>query len=150
MFELNLPPADMKLRRQAGKDYVFDPLRRRYVRLTPEEFVRQRFIEYLTVYLRYPRNRLANEVNIALDDTVKRCDTVLYDEQLQPLMIIEYKAPTVTIDQTVFDQIARYNMVLRVPWLVVSNGISHYCCRVDFDKCTYSFMAGVPEADDLK
>jgi hypothetical protein len=150
MVELNLPPAALKLRCRSGKDYVFDSLRRRFVRLTPEEYVRQRFIEYLATHLNYPRQRLANEVCIELGGMVKRCDTVLYDEQLRPLMIIEYKAPTVEIDQAVFDQIARYNMTLRVPWLVVSNGLAHYCCRIDFENGSYSFMPDIPDMSELR
>jgi predicted type IV restriction endonuclease len=145
MQKLNLPHTELKINRQNGKDYVFDSLRRRFVRLTPEEFVRQHFINYLINHLKYPQGRLANEVNIELGNVQKRCDTVLYDETLNPLLLVEYKAPTVEITQTVFDQIARYNMTLNVPWLIVSNGIRHFCCRIDRENGTCIFEKEIPE-----
>jgi len=131
MHPLNLPPADLKIRRQDDKDYVFDRLRKQFVRLTPEEWVRQHFIHYLIQEKHYPEGLLANEVCISLGAVNRRCDTVLYDTFLQPQMIIEYKAPSVNISQKTFDQIMRYNYRLKVPWLMVSNGLQHYCCRVD-------------------
>ncbi|GHT66972.1 hypothetical protein AGMMS50239_29330 [Bacteroidia bacterium] len=150
MLELNLPPAELKIRKENGKTYVFDRLRKSYVRLTPEEFVRQHFVSFLITHKNYPQSRLANEIGIELGNVKKRCDTVLYDEYLHPLMIIEYKAPSITIKQNTFDQIARYNMSLNVPWLVVSNGLQHYCCRVDNETGTYSFCKEIPEHDELR
>jgi Type I restriction enzyme R protein N terminus (HSDR_N). len=149
MSVLNLPPAEMKIRKQEGKDYVFDPLRKQYVRLTPEEFVRQQFVSYLIRQKKYPSGRLANEVQISLGSVARRCDTVLYDELLQPLMIIEYKAPSVEIDQTVFDQIARYNRTLDVPWLIISNGMRHFCCRIDKEKGEVVFEKEIPDFQEL-
>ncbi|GHS99192.1 hypothetical protein FACS189421_09180 [Bacteroidia bacterium] len=131
MSGLNLPPVDLKIKKQENKDYVFDCLRKQYVRLTPEEWVRQHFIRYLIEYKNYPKGLLANEVCITLGNLNRRCDTVLYDSFLQPQMIIEYKAPSVPVGQKTFDQIVRYNSSLKVPWLIVSNGIQHYCCRID-------------------
>ncbi|MDL2323486.1 type I restriction enzyme HsdR N-terminal domain-containing protein [Bacteroidales bacterium OttesenSCG-928-A17] len=147
MFDLNLPPADLKIRNQEGKEYVFDPLRKQYVRLTPEEFVRQRFVSYLLSHKNYPSGRLANEVQISLGNVTKRCDTILYDDFLQPLMIIEYKAPSVCINQKTFDQIARYNMSLNVPWLIISNGIQHFCCRIE--KGEVIFAEEIPDSKEL-
>ena len=98
----------------------------------------------------YPQSRMANEIGIELGNVKKRCDTVLYDEFLRPLMIIEYKAPSVTINQNTFDQITRYNMRLNVPWLIVSNGIQHYCCRVDYENGKSLFCKEIPEYDELK
>lgn len=149
MLELNLPPAELKIKEKNGKAYVFDRLRKLYVRLTPEEFVRQHFISFLITQKNYPQSRLANEAGIELGNVKKRCDTVLYDEYLYPLMIIEYKAPSVIIKQNTFDQIARYNMSLRVPWLVVSNGIQHYCVRIDYESGKYLFYNEIPEYSAL-
>jgi hypothetical protein len=149
MQKLNLPEMSLNIRRQDGRDYIFDPLRRRFVHCTPEEFVRQTFISFLVNCLNYPEGRLANEVCIVLGNTKKRCDTVVYDEYLQPVMIIEYKAPTVEISQDVFDQIARYNMTLNVPWLVVTNGIRHFCCHVNRENRTHKFETEIPEYDRL-
>jgi len=150
MSGLNLPPADLKIRKQEGKDYILDSLRKQYVRLTPEEFVRQHFVSYLIHHKNYPSGRLANEIQIFLGNVTKRCDTVLYDELLQPLMIIEYKAPSIEIDQRVFDQIARYNMTLNVPWLIVSNGIRHFCCRIDREKQKVVFEKEIPDFEELR
>lgn len=147
--ELNLPFSEMKIKIINGKEYVWDSLRRQFVRLTPEEFVRQQFLSYLITDRNYPENRLANEISIALGNVQKRCDTVLYDEYLQPLMIIEYKAPSVTINQKTFDQIVRYNMTLQVPWLIVSNGLQHYCCYVNKEKREYTFEKDIPLYEKL-
>jgi type I site-specific restriction endonuclease len=117
--------------------------------LTPEEFVRQHFLSFLITHKHYPQSRMANEIGIELENVKKRCDTVLYDEYLQPLMIIEYKAPSVVIGQNTFDQITRYNMSLCVPWLIVSNGIHHYCCRVDYEKKECFFYKEIPEYEKL-
>ena len=131
MSDLNLPLADLKIKEQRGKATVFDRLRKQYVRLTPEEWVRQHFIHYLIEHKGYPEGLLANEVDVSLGNVSKRCDTVLYDTFLQPRMIIEYKAPTVAVSQKTFDQILRYNLSLHAPWLIVSNGLQHFCCSVD-------------------
>ena len=145
MVQLNLPAAELRIKKQNGKEYVFDRLRKQLVRLTPEEFVRQQFISFLIEYKGYPSGRMANEIEIVLGNVRKRCDTVLYDIYLQPLMIIEYKAPSVAISQKIFDQIARYNLALQVPWLIVSNGIRHFCCRLDKEKKEYVFINEIPE-----
>ncbi|MDR0865582.1 MAG: type I restriction enzyme HsdR N-terminal domain-containing protein [Candidatus Symbiothrix sp.] len=150
MSGLNLPSADLHIRKQGEKDYVFDRLRKQYVRLTPEEFVRQHFIHYLIVYKGYPEGLLANEVSIELGNVNRRCDTVLYDKHLQAQMIIEYKAPVIAINQTIFDQIARYNMSLQVPWLIVSNGLQHFCCHIDKEKGEYTFLKDIPPYDELR
>ena len=148
MTPLNLPFAELKTKTQNGKVYVFDCLRKQFVRLTPEEYIRQQFVSFLIEHKAYPSGRLANEVGIVVGSVRKRCDTVLYDSYLQPLMIIEYKSPTIPINQKTFDQIARYNLALQVPWLIVSNGIQHFCCRLDGDE--YIFVNEIPEYDRVK
>lgn len=149
MFELNLPKAPFKITNKNGKKYIFDVLRRKYVALTPEEWVRQHFTHFLLHDKGYPQGLLANEVQLCLNGTKKRCDTVLYDKRLSAQMIVEYKAPTVPITQAVFDQITRYNMVLHVAFLVVSNGLSHYCCRIDYATRTYAFLPEIPSYAEL-
>jgi hypothetical protein len=148
MTGLNLPPADLKIRKQENKEYVFDRLRKHYVRLTPEEWVRQHFIHYLIEYKHYPEGLLVNEVSIGLGNLTRRCDTVLYDSFLQPRMIIEYKAPSVTISQKTIDQIVRYNLSLHVSWLIISNGVRHYCCHIN-DAGEYRFVNDIPEYASL-
>lgn len=144
--KLNLPPTRLSMKCCAdGVMRVYDPLRRKYVALTPEEWVRQHFVAHMVGALGFPETLLANEVAITLNGTSRRCDTVVYSRQgLKPLAIVEYKAPHVVITQRVFDQISRYNMVLRVPWLFVSNGLGHYCCRVDYDAGRCVFLTELP------
>ncbi|MDR1783545.1 MAG: type I restriction enzyme HsdR N-terminal domain-containing protein [Dysgonamonadaceae bacterium] len=150
MTELNLPDIELNIKQIKGKNYVFDPLRNNFVRLTPEEFVRQHFTAFLINQKNYPKNRMANEIEITLGNLHRRCDTVVYDEFLQPLMIVEYKAPSVALSQQTFDQISRYNMSLAVPWLAVSNGIAHYCCKIDVKNREYAFLKDIPDYKDLK
>ena len=145
MLSLNLPAFDAKIAEKEGKNFIFDILRHRYVALTPEEWVRQHFVHFLINYKRYPSVLMANEVQIRLNATQKRCDTVLYRRDLTARMIMEYKAPTVSIKQNVFDQITRYNMVMKVDYLIVSNGIQHYCCKMDYERNRYAFLSDIPE-----
>lgn len=149
MLQLNLPSAALKITRKENRDYVFDTLRKKYVALTPEEWVRQNFVHFLIRYKNYPVGLLANEVQISLNSTKKRCDTVLYNRNLTARMIIEYKAPSVNITQEVFNQITRYNIVLKVDYLIVTNGINHYCCKVDYRNNSYSFLRDIPEYSEL-
>ncbi|MDE6491453.1 MAG: type I restriction enzyme HsdR N-terminal domain-containing protein [Muribaculaceae bacterium] len=144
MCRLNLPPFPMNLRRNAGGDtLIYDRLRRRFVVLTPEEWVRQHFTAYL-MQLGYPQSLMANEVGLSLNGTRRRCDTVVWDNHGQPAVIVEYKAPSVAISQPVFDQIVRYNMVLQARLLMVSNGMRHFCCEIDHLSGSYRFMHEIP------
>jgi len=149
MFALNLPVFEYKIRQHEGKNQIFDPLRRKFVVLTPEEWVRQHFVNYLIVDKSFPAGRISNECNINLNGQKRRCDTVLYNEHLQPLVIVEYKAPEITINQTVFNQIAAYNMVLKVKYLIVSNGLKHYCCRMDYENQKVEYIDAIPDYKDL-
>lgn len=144
MQALNLPPFDARIDTKEGKHFILDVIRRRYVALTPEEWVRQHFVHYLITYKGFPRTLMANEVQLSLNGTKKRCDTVLYKRDLTAQMIVEYKAPDVKITQAVFDQIGRYNLVLHVDYLVVSNGLCHYCCRMDYEHNSYKFLPDIP------
>ena len=148
-MEINLPPYDIKLREQDGKRQIFDFLRRRYVALTPEEWVRQHFVNYLLNHKGYPKGLLTNEVELRVGDKKLRGDTLLYNRDTTPQMIIEYKAPQIEITQHVFDQIAVYNHLLHVDYLVISNGMQHYCCRMDYEKREYSFLRNIPNYSEL-
>ncbi len=141
---LNLPPIELRLRMEENILKVFDPLRKKYVALTPEEYVRQHFTAWMTDHFGYPASLMSNEVSMILNDTRRRCDTVIFRSDGSPLVIVEYKAPTVAITQNVFDQIARYNMVLRSRYLIVSNGMRHFCCEMDYEKSSYSFLPQIP------
>ena len=135
---------DKKITKKDNKAFILDVIRRQYVALTPEEWVRQHFIHFLIGHKNYPQSLMANEVQLKLNGMSRRCDTVVYDRTLRPRVIIEYKAPTVNITQKVFDQICRYNIVLQVDYLIVSNGITHYCCKVDYNTRSYSFLKEIP------
>lgn len=142
-MQVNLPDADIQLRKDPdGKVRLYDPLRRTWLVVTPEEWVRQHFVSFLINHRAYPASRIANEISISLNSTSKRCDTVVYAPDLTPAAIIEYKAPDVALTQRVFDQIARYNIVMKVPLLIVSNGLRHYACRIDGASC--SFLPDIP------
>ena len=149
MLSLNLPVFDTKINVRNGKNVIFDVIRKRYVALTPEEWVRQHFVHYLVAHKHYPPGLVANEISLTLNGTAKRCDTVVYDRQARPRVIVEYKAPHIEITQAVFDQITRYNMVLKVDYLIVSNGMQHYCCRMDYEHQSYIFLQDIPDYNNL-
>lgn len=130
------------------KRTIFDVLRQRYVALTPEEEVRQHFIHHLITEKGYPQNLLANELNITLNGTSKRCDSVLFSPTLEPVMIIEYKAPRVQITQQVFEQILRYNIVLKVKYLVLYNGVQLVVCQIDSQN-QVKILPSMPDYQDL-
>lgn len=149
MLELNLPPYEKKITKKDDKPFILDVIRRQYVALTPEEWVRQNFVHFLIEYKGYPQSLMANEVQLKLNGMSRRCDTVVYDRTLRPRVIVEYKAPSVSITQKVFGQICRYNMVLQVDYLIVSNGLAHYCCRIDYPTRSYTFLQEIPEYQSL-
>lgn len=147
---LNLPVADLNIKNQDGRLMVMDSLRRKFVALTPEEYVRQSFTAFLADTLGYPRGLMANEVSLTLNGMNRRCDTLISDRKAQPLMIVEYKAPDVVITQDVFDQIARYNMVIGATYLTVSNGMHHYCCRYSDSDGKYCFLPSIPTFQSIE
>lgn len=146
---LNLPPATLRLRHGEKGDEIHDPLRGKWLVLTPEEWVRQNFTSWLIESFGYPAGLMANEIAVTLNGTSKRCDTVVYNRAARPIMIVEYKAPHIAITQKVFEQIARYNIVLKVKYLIVSNGLHHYCCVLDETSGRYKFLKEIPHYDSL-
>lgn len=149
MIELNLPFFEAKISEQDGKRTIWDPIRKTWTALTPEEQVRQAFVSYLINYKGVPLSHIANEQTIDLNGMKRRCDSVVYNRAGNPAVIVEYKSPAVTITQKVFDQISRYNIVLRVDYLMVSNGLKHYCVRMNYDAGTYSFLTDIPDYSQL-
>ena len=150
MQQLNLPPFNIKVAEREGQTTIYDFLRHRYLRLTPEEWVRQHFTHFLVEHKGYPTALLANEVTIDVNGVARRCDSVLYKAAGgMPRMIIEYKAPHIHITQSVFQQIYSYNSVLRADYLIVSNCINHYCCHVDYDNMRVDFLKDIPNYIEL-
>ncbi|MBE9481697.1 MAG: type I restriction enzyme HsdR N-terminal domain-containing protein [Bacteroidetes bacterium] len=149
MYKLNLPEYNFKIRKSNQKLEIFDRFRKKYVALTPEEWVRQNFIKYLISEKYFPESLIIVEKSLTLNQMQKRADIVVYTNKGTPKLIVECKAPEVKITQKTFDQIARYNMTLQVDYLIVTNGIIHYCCRIDFINKTYSFLKKIPEYNEI-
>lgn len=149
MTRLNLPPFEIKLRGTKAQPQIFDILRKKYIALTPEEWVRQHFVHFLVEHKGYPAALMANEIQLKVGEKTLRADSVLYSRELKPRMIIEYKAPHIPITQKVFDQISIYNMLLHVDYLVVSNGLQHYICKMDYYDKKYLFLEDIPDYEEL-
>lgn len=149
MIRLNLPSFKIKLSGTIQKPMIYDILRRKHVALTPEEWVRQHFIHYMIECKSYPASLMANEVCLKYGSKSLRADTVLYNRSLKPIMIMEYKAPDIAITRNVFDQISAYNLLLRVDYLIMSNGMQHYCCKMDYDRRSYTFLTDIPDYPDI-
>lgn len=145
MQELNLPVYDFRIKIEGTKKYIFDLIRKRFVLLTPEEWVRQHFIRYLSKEKKYPESLMAVEKQITLNGKLFRFDLLVYHRNGQPLLIAEFKAPGVKISQDTFDQVVRYNMALKVERVVVSNGMQHFVCEIDYETNSYRFLKEVPE-----
>ena len=145
MQRLNLPREyTFDLRSQHGKPQILDPFRRRFVALTPEEWVRQNFAQFLVQNLGYPRGHIAIEQALEYHGSQIRADIVVRQRSGEPLLIVECKAPEVNLRQTIFDQLARYNRVLQAQYLVVTNGLLHYCYAIDRDGQNHRFVKAIP------
>lgn len=150
MQPLHLPPFAIKLSGSKQHPQVFDILRRKYVALTPEEWVRQHFVHFLIEHKHYPPTLLGNEIQLRIGSKILRADSVLYDRQLHPLAIMEYKAPHVAITQRVFDQILAYNTLLGAPYLMVSNGLEHYACKLNTKSKKYLYLRDIPDYSEIE
>ena len=149
MEPLNLPAYDFPTRTIRGRKMVFDPIRKKYVRLTPEEWVRQHFVQYMVQELGYPAALIGIEWAFTYQGMGRRADVVVHDRRGQPVLMVECKAPDVPISQDTFDQVARYNRVIRARYLVVTNGYEHYACALDREQETYRFLDRLPFYDEL-
>lgn len=149
-MDLNLPYYSFRIKEHKGKKLIFDGFRRRWVMLTPEEWVRQNFARYLTEIKHFPASLVVIERSLRINQHDFRSDIVLFARTGIPIVVVECKAPEMKISQDVFDQIARYNMELRVSYLIVTNGLSHYCCRFDPDQLTYTFLPEIPDYLELE
>lgn len=148
--ELNFPFSKFRLKETENKLQIFDDARKKYVILTPEEWVRQNCLHYLRDKKGYPISLLAVEKGIKINNQNLRYDIVAYSKKAKPILLVECKAPEVKISQSTFDQIAAYNLELRVPFLLVTNGIQHFCCVSNFEKAKYDFLKEVPEFSSIK
>jgi hypothetical protein len=149
MQTLNLPAAGLKFRDQNGHPEVFDEFRKKYVVLTPEEWVRQHFIHYLVNEKHVPASLIHVEASLKYNRLAKRSDVLVYSRSGNPCLIVECKAPEVKITQAVFDQVAMYNMTMKVDYLVVTNGMEHFACIIDHEKRTYGFLKEIPDYEEM-
>jgi len=149
MRKLNLPEYDFRYRQEGGSQYVFDINRKRYVMLTPEEEVRQRFARFLVEEKEYPQALMMTEYALKLNQMTRRCDILVHKPAGHPAVLIECKAPEVKIRQSTFDQVARYNLVFKVKYLMVTNGLKHYCCYLDFETKKVEFLKDIPTYSEL-
>lgn len=144
MQRLNFDQYNFRLKSSENKILIFDEIRKKFVVLQPEEWVRQHVIKYLTLNKGYPKSLINVEKKLEVNGLVKRYDVVVFKKDGSILLIVECKAPAITIKQDTFDQIARYNMTLNADYLMVTNGISHYFCNMDYTNERYSFLAEIP------
>ena len=149
MQRLNLPTYSFNIQSRREREWIFDVFRRGWYLLTPEEWVRQNFARYLCDGLGYPESLLLLEHKITHNTLTRRCDVVIYNRMGQPVILVECKAPDVILNQKTFDQIARYNLVLGVNILLVTNGLNHYCIQMDPETFTYSFLGEIPSFRSL-
>jgi len=149
MRKLNLPEYEFRFRQEEESRFVLDIFRKRYVMFTPEEEVRQRFARYIIEEKEFPTALIMTEYSLKLNEMVRRCDILVHKPAGHPAVLVECKAPEVKITQDTFDQVARYNLVFNVKYLMVTNGLKHYCCYLDFATRKVEFMKEVPFYRDL-
>lgn len=138
-LELNLPKAELIIKNNS----IWDVLRKKYVKLTPEEWVRQHFIHYLITHLNWPIGLMASEHKVNYNNMAKRCDIVSFTKNLNPLLIVECKAPSIALNEDIFYQIAKYNFTLKAPFLILTNGIDHVMAFVNKDKKEIQYLENI-------
>ena len=144
MVKLNLPKYPYKVKNRENKLYIFDIIRKKYIVLTPEEWVRQHFVNYLILDKNYPKSIIAIEKQLNFNGLVKRTDILIFNKLGLPDIIVECKSPKIKISQDTFDQIARYNLKLNANYLIVTNGLQHYYCKLDHQNSRYIFLKEIP------
>lgn len=145
MINIQFPPPDFRIQATDGQEMIFDPFRKKYVVLTPEEWVRQNFLNYLVKSLEYPGALMSIEKEMHLGELRKRCDIVIYSREAAPWMIVECKEMGVPLGMPVLEQIVRYNMALPVPYLVITNGSNTWCCKLNAEEGNWVFESALPQ-----
>lgn len=135
----------LRLSKSGESTFVFDPIRRKDVALTPEELLRQLVLLYFLEEKKYPSQRIRSEVGIEVNGLRRRCDVVVFDAEVKPWLLVECKSPKIALDQKTFEQAARYNLRLRAPFLAVTNGLATYCCALDFEQKKFAYLAALPD-----
>ena len=148
MCQLNLPSFSFKFSEENGEKRIFDFFRKKFVTLTPEEWVRQNFLVWLHKHKEYPAGLIAVESSTKYNKLAKRADAIIYGNDGKPKMVIECKAPEVKITQDAFDQAARYNFSLKAEYITITNGLEHFCCKVDKQNA-WTFLDNIPDYKEL-
>ena len=149
-MELNLPGYEVKVREtENGDKEIFDTFRRKFVKLTPEEWVRQHFLHFLCDEKGYPPGLISVEKQLMVLGRSKRFDAVVFKKDGKPSVLIEFKASSVKLSQNVIQQVASYNFVIHADFLIVSNGLNHYCCKMDYENHTYHLISKIPQFEAL-
>lgn len=149
MHALNFPRFQFRMKEENGRNLIFDPVRKKYVALTPEEWVRQHLIAYLLMIKNVPLSLMGVEKQLLVNRMPKRFDVTVFSRQGRPLVLAECKAPTVELTEKVFDQIARYNLELQADYCIVTNGIATICCRMDYRNNAYVFIKEIPGFEEM-
>jgi hypothetical protein len=150
MIKLNLPEFEFTYKEKNKKRYIFDEIRRKYLVLSPEEWVRQNFVKYLVNNKNYPAALIVLEMPFIMNSTDKRSDIVIYNRKRKIVLLVECKSPDIPISQKIFDQAAGYNLKLDAKILVITNGISHYCCKPDYKNRKWIYLENIPDYNELK
>ncbi len=145
MQKLNFPEYNFKLKKQDGKKLIFDPIRKKYYVLTPEEWVRQHTLQYLILEKKHSVSLIAVEKELQINHTKRRFDIVVFNREMTPEILVECKAPTIRISQKTFDQANQYNWLLKAPYLFLTNGLKHYICQIDFEANQFKFLKELPQ-----
>ena len=149
MKTLNLPSYQFKLKTENKKTKIFDVIRKKYLVLTPEEWVRQHIIHFLIIEKGFPKSLIAVEKGLKLNRLQKRVDILIYSTKGEPIFMVECKAPNIPINQKVLDQIGRYNISFKLPYLLITNGLEHFCAKVDFKTERIEFLKDLPDYEKL-
>ncbi|GGK59207.1 MULTISPECIES: type I restriction enzyme HsdR N-terminal domain-containing protein [Flavobacteriaceae] len=144
MQQLNLPTYKFRFKSSENKLFIFDIIRKKYVVLTPEEWVRQHFVWFLIEEKKYPISLFAVEKKLTINKLTRRTDILIFNAEGNPDIIVECKAPSIKITQETFDQIARYNLKLNANYLITTNGLEHFYCNMDFKNERYIFLKDIP------
>ncbi len=148
-MQLNFPNYTIKTKIQQDKTYLFDCIRKKYVLAQPEEWVRQHLIHFLIKDRHFPKALIAVEKGLVMNGMKKRSDVVVFDRKGRPVLLVECKSPSVKITQRTFEQIALYNQTLRVKYLLITNGLQHYCCCLNYENNSYEYLADIPFYEQL-
>ena len=150
MKALNLPTYSLKIKSEKNQEYIYDSFRKKYVRLTPEEWVRQNFAHYLVREKSFPGSRITLEKTLRINKLTKRCDILVYNDTGDAVLMVECKSPEIKIGQQTFEQVSVYNLAFHVGYLIITNGLKQYCCKVDFTERSVNFLKEIPDYEGIR